>query len=201
MIHTVAARPRSQATRLLHLTLLLAVLFQLASSQFIYFPMPGDPPTLLFTLHEYLGLTSIAILGAFWLWTLIRHGETRLGRLIPWFSAPRLRAVWGDARAQLRRLARFQAPDDADGALASAVHGLGLLAVSAMVLTGTVFFVARGTPLSHIAMSGHKLIANLVWAYLFAHAGLAILHHLLGSDIFARMFWPRHARPERTPAE
>ena len=70
------------------------------------------------------------------------------------------------------------------------MHGLGLLAVTAMAATGTVWFFTHGTPAAHLAMDVHKVVANLVWAYLFAHAGLATVHWLLGSDIFSRMFWP-----------
>jgi len=40
-----------------------------------------------------------------------------------------------------------------------------------------------------------------MWAYLAAHAGLALLHHLLGSDIFSRMFLSRRvvAKVVKTP--
>ncbi len=188
---------RSWVTRALHLLLLLAVPGQLASSEFMRRPFPGDPPGSLYVLHEYAGLASLAVVGAFWAWTLVRRGETRLGRLLPWLSASRLRDAAADIAAQARRMARGRMPDDEDGAFASAVHGLGLLGVTAMAVTGSIFFLMSGTPVAHAALALHKLIANLVWAYLFAHAGLAVLHHLLGSDILSRMFWPgRRRRPE-----
>jgi len=81
--------------------------------------------------------------------------------------------------------------DDRDSALAEAVHGLGLLVVSLMTLTGTIWLLAAtGTPFGHVALNIHKLFANLMWAYLVVHAGLGVLHYLLGSDIFSRMFLP-----------
>ena len=191
---------RSALTRMIHLLLLIVVLHQLIGSEFMQFPFPGDPPSWTFSLHEYAGLVNLAIVAAFWGWTMMRRGETRLGRLLPWFSIARLRDVTADLAAQLRRLVRGRAPDDEDGALASAIHGLGLLAVTAMAVTGGVFFFMQGTPLGRTMLGLHKLIANLVWIYLFAHAGLAVLHHLLGSDIFSRMFWigPRRPSPTRT---
>jgi cytochrome b561 len=163
-------------------------------------PFPGDPPSWMLSLHEYAGLANLAVVAAFWIWTLVRRGETRLGRLLPWFSVLRLRAVLADLAAQLRRLARGHAPDDEDGALASAIHGLGLLAVTAMAVTGSVYLFTEGTHFARTALSLHKLIANLVWVYLFAHAGLAVLHHLLGSDILSRIFWfsPRRRAPDGT---
>lgn len=189
---------RSVATRVIHLLLLLSVVHQLVSSQFIERPFPGEPNSWTFDLHQYVGLASLAVLAAFWGWVMIRRGETRLGRLLPWFSKARCRDVMSDGLTQLRRLGRGRAPDDADGALSSAVHGLGLLVVTAMAVSGTVYFLADGTAWAHDAMAIHKLLAKATYAYLFGHAGLALLHHFLGSDIFSRMFWTRRGgRPDR----
>ncbi|HZS81400.1 MAG TPA: cytochrome b/b6 domain-containing protein [Stellaceae bacterium] len=184
-----AHRARSHVTRLVHHILLLLVLHQLIGSEFMRFPFPGEAPSRTFSLHEYLGMANLAIVAAFWVWAIVRRGETRLGRLLPWFSIASLTEVLTDFSAQLRRLAHGRAPDDENGAFASAVHGLGLLAVTAMALSGLVFFIADGTSIARLALRLHKQIANLVWAYLFIHAGLAALHHLLGSDILSRMFW------------
>ncbi len=181
---------RSAATRIVHLLLLLVVLNQLAGSQFMERPEPGDESLSLYLIHQYAGLAGFVVVAAFWIWTLVRRGETSVARLVPWFSLRRLRDVGADLAMQAKRVSRGHGPDDNDGALASSVHGLGLLAVTAMAATGSIWFFTHGTPAAHLAMSAHKVIANLVWAYLFAHAGLAVLHWLLGSDIFSRMFWP-----------
>lgn len=181
---------RSPLTRVIHLLLLIVVLHQLIGSEFIQFPFPGEPPSWTFSLHEYLGLVNLAIVAAFWAWTMARRGETCLGRLLPWFSIARMRDVIADLASQLRRLAQGQAPDDEDGALASAIHGLGLLAVTAVAATGALFFFTAGTHFAHTMLGLHKLLSNFVWIYLFAHAGVAVLHHLFGSNIFSRMFWP-----------
>lgn len=182
---------RSRTTRVIHLLLLSSVIAQLTTSQFMRRPFPGETPAATYTWHEYVGLGSLGIVGAFWLWTMIRHGETRLGRLLPWLSSAGRSAVFGDAAAQLRLMARLKAPGDEDGALASAVHGLGLLVVTAMAVTGTVYYFGPHSLIGRPALTLHKVLANLTWAYLIGHAGLALLHHLLGSDIFSRMFWKR----------
>jgi cytochrome b561 len=187
---------RSQTTRVLHLGLLLLILHQLIGNQFMHRPFPGDPPSLIWDLHEYLGMVSLVVVGAFWVWTLVRRRETPIGRLLPWFSVERLRDVWDDTTAQLRRLLRLRAPDDEDGAMASAVHGLGLLVVTAMAGTGTIYFLTSGV-FAHDVLTLHKLMSKLMYAYLFAHAGLAVLHHLLGSDILSRMFWGGRAGARR----
>ena len=196
-----ATPPHSTATRALHLVLLLTVLHQLIGSQFMERPFPGDPASWVFDVHQYAGLASLAVVGGFWAWTFARRGETRLERLLPWFSAGHRRMVVADLADQLGRLLRGRAPDDRDGALASATHGLGLLAVTGMVLTGTLYFVADGTQAAHYALLAHKLLANAMWAYLVAHAGVALLHEALGGRVLRRMFGTgrRHNGDQASP--
>ncbi len=181
---------RSQTTRALHLTLLLAVLYQLISSELIERPLPGEAPSTLYMLHQYIGMASLAIVCAFWLWALVRHGETSIAKLLPWFSPRGILTVVDDVVGQVHAILTKDFSGDSSGALASAVHGLGLLVVTAMASTGTVWFFSGGS-VAHDAMTLHRLVANLMWAYLIGHAGLATLHHLLGSDILKRMFWIR----------
>ncbi len=182
---------RSHATRILHVLLLLSVINQLLSSQLMHHPLPGDPPPALFALHEYVGMASLVFVLVFWLWALIRHGETKIDRLFPWLCPSSIRAVFRDAVVQFRGILRADPFVESDGAFASAVHGLGLVTLTAMAATGTVFFLTNGSIVAHDAMKLHKLIANLMWAYLFGHAGIAVLHHLLGHDVIKRMFWLR----------
>lgn len=190
---------RSNATRALHLLLLLAVIYQLASSQFMSRPFPGDAPSTLYALHEYIGMASFGLVLIFWLWTLVRRGEIKIGRLFPWFSPRAIAAVIRDAVAQLVSLLQRDPLAESDGALASAVHGLGLLALTGMAATGTLYFVLSGARTGHLALDLHRTIANLMWIYLFGHAGIAVLHHLLGHDILRRMFWLRRGITITTP--
>jgi cytochrome b561 len=152
--------------------------------------LPGDAPSTLYMLHEYVGMASLAVVCTFWLWTLVRHGETSLANLVPWLSPRRIAAIFDDVIDLINAIRRRDFSGESSGALASAVHGLGLLIVTAMAATGIVLFFSGGS-VAHDAMALHRLIANLMWAYLIGHAGLATLHHLLGSDILRRMFWIR----------
>jgi cytochrome b561 len=174
----------------MHLVLLLAVLHQLVSSKVIDRPLPGEAPSTLFLLHEYVGLASLVIVCAFWLWALVRHGETSFAKLFPWLSPRSIAAIFEDCVDHIHALLRRQVFHEGSGALASAAHGLGLLIVTAMAATGTVVFFSGGM-VFHYAMSLHRVIANLMWAYLIGHGGIAALHHLMGSDILRRMFWIR----------
>ena len=69
---------RSWLTRAIHFLMLLVVLHQrLVGSQFIERPLPGDTPAWPYMLHEYIGLTGLVVVAMFWLWALLRRGETQ----------------------------------------------------------------------------------------------------------------------------
>ena len=199
---------RSQATRALHLLLLFAVLHQVISSKVISRPLPGDAPSTLYMLHEYIGMATLVIVLTFWVWTLVRNGETRLAALFPWLSPRRIRAIVDDGMDQLHAVRAGEWSGESSGSLASAIHGLGLSIVTVMGVTGTVLFFSHGL-VAHHAMDYHRFAANFMWAYLIGHAGMALLHHLLGSDVVRRMFWLRRGitisaatpEPEFSPSD
>lgn len=191
--------PPAHLTRVLHLAILVCVVNQLLTSQFMGLPFPGMGQSRLFVLHEYIGMGSLGLVLLFWLWTLIRHGETRLVRLFPWFSPRAIADVLRDAWAQAKSLFDRDPLAENDGAFASAVHGLGLLNLTGLAVSGTVYFVMRGTITSFDALRLHAALGNLMWAYLIGHAGIAALHHLLGHDILRPMFWIHRGITITTP--
>jgi cytochrome b561 len=184
---------RSLPTRLLHALLAVAIIHQLAVSQFMTHPRPGRPGDFGVELHTWVGLASFAIVLAFWLWTLLRRREHGFVDLVPWFSAARRGAVLADLRHHLDSLKRLSLPDPGtETPLASAVHGLGLLTATAMAATGTLaWFLSapdgRIAAPGRLALEVHEVFANRMWAYLVAHAALAVLHEALGHGTLRRM--------------
>ena len=182
----------STITRVLHGGLAVLVLNQLLLS----LAMDDDGHGvggLLYELHEYMGLVTAGTLVLFWLWALARRGETPLGMLVPWFSPSRVRAVIADLGRQTGALARFRLPGpDGPSPLASAVHGLGLLALTGAGATGAVYFGLGGADaggwMGETSEELHEAFGTLMWLYLAGHAGLAVLHMLSGRDIVRRMF-------------
>lgn len=178
---------RSVLTKLLHAALLLSVLWQLAASGLIEPPRAGQPGNLFYEIHEVVGLTTLGLVFAFWLWAAVRRHETPLAVLWPWFSSRRRAAVLVDLRAHAAQLVRLRRPPaEAHSALASAVHGLGLLSALAMGATGG-WLITRDVPAGWV-LAAHKAISNLMWAYVVGHAGLAIVHHATGHPVLQRMF-------------
>ena len=115
-------------------------------------------------------------------------------------SGQALAALWSDSLRHLKALLSLRLPEFVEDApLPSAVHGLGLLLMSVMALSGAVWFVtwlerAQRGGLGSFAMQMHHLFANLVWVYLMGHAGLGLLHHLLGEASLGRMWSLRDDR-------
>lgn len=189
--------PRSLFTRILHTALTIAILHQLVVSWFMERPRPGGGGNLGYELHQAIGLASIGILGLFWAWTVVRQREHGLADLLPWFSVQRRRAVLQDIAKHARSLVQCRLPDPEDETpLASAVHGLGLLAATAMALTGLAVFVMMGQDGALVGpgrlfLDVHRVAANAMWAYLIGHAALALLHQVAGHLVLERIFLGR----------
>ncbi|MFL5337060.1 MAG: cytochrome b/b6 domain-containing protein [Geminicoccaceae bacterium] len=184
-------------TRLLHLLLAGGIVLQLADSQLMRVPRPGRELTALqgsaFAVHQWVGLAMAVVIVLFWLWLTLRRVGTAPGQLFPWFSARRLRAVRTDLAGYARAATRLSLPDpETSGALAGALHGLGLLIALAMAPTGTIGWLAwdQSAAMSSFApgvFEVHGAIANLMWAYVIAHVGATVLHELVGHRLLRRM--------------
>lgn len=174
------------ATRLVHAGLAVAIILQLLTSLPMEPPEPDRAGNWYFQVHQYSGLAAFCFIFAFWLVLTLRSKGTAPGALFPWFSRARLTALRTDARRHLSALvSRRLPPHDEHAPLPSAIHGLGLLLMSAMALSGTIYyFINSGDPDAGGAVGAvmfvHRTLANLVWAYLIGHAGLALVHHYLG---------------------
>jgi cytochrome b561 len=193
-------------TRLFHAGLALAVIIQLASSQFMQTPRPNRPPNSAFDVHEYSGLAAFAFIFGFWVVLAFRRQGTEHGLLLPWFSAARRAALWSDIKTQLRTLKSLRLPVYEDNSpLASAVHGLGLLLMTAMAGSGVLYYLTatadgRVGSFVGLAMEVHGLLGNVVWAYLIGHASLAIIHHYTqGLDL--RVMWSLRRAKESNGAK
>lgn len=180
---STATTRHTRATRIAHMGLAAAIIVQLTTSLVFVAPSPARAGNLWYEVHEYGGLTAFAFVLAFWIVLTARRAGTAPGLLFPWLSKTRIGDVMKDAKGHAAALVRFRLPQfEEHGPLASAVHGLGLLLMTTMALTGTVYyFVNSGNPdaggLVGLLMIVHKTLANLVWAYLIGHAGLAVVHH------------------------
>jgi cytochrome b561 len=187
-----------RVVRRLHAGITLAAVIQLLTSQIMQVPQPGraplEPQHVFFVMHECSGMTLVTLLVLHWLWVSAGHVAGGWGHLYPWFSRSRLRALLASLQAlpAWLRKGRSLEPEAMDP-LAGAVHGLGLLTITAMALTGAAMVLGMGPGGSmggflRAVRWAHGFIANLMWAYVIGHVAMAMLHQMRGERLLTKMF-------------
>lgn len=183
----------SRPLQWIHGLLAVAVTVQLLVGSFMQSPQPGRPDGFGFRSHEVMGALILVLIVIHWAWS-IGHPEEGIRHLFPW-SQDGLRRAGADLRGIARHFA-LPHGGPRDRSLIGMVHGLGLLAITAMVLLGGVFFVARaagaGQPLLELIEGTHDVFAVITWIYWGGHLAAVVLHGLLGQPVWGRMFGSRH---------
>lgn len=187
-----------RVVRFLHAGMALAVVIQMLSSLVMQVPQPGrvplEPQHAFFLIHEASGLTLVTLLVLHWLWDLSGHVAGGWGHLFPWFSRARLRALLAALKALPTWLRDSSAVDEeVMYPLVGAVHGLGLLTVTAMALTGATMVLGMGPggslgTILRTVRWAHEFVANFMWAYVIGHVAMALLHQARGERLITKMF-------------
>ena len=184
----------SRATKVLHGALALAVGTQLLTSLIMQAPRPKHPGNVYFVVHEVSGLSAALFVLLFWGVVFSRKVGTDVGRLVPWFSAARRQALADDAGVLWRTKCQHHLLRFAEASpFSAALHGLGLLLMTAMAGTGLIYELAsvvgfQDPLVVEWSMAAHSLLANLVWVYLIGHGLMALQHHY-GGDQDLRVMW------------
>ncbi|MDE2346130.1 MAG: cytochrome b/b6 domain-containing protein [Gammaproteobacteria bacterium] len=180
----------SRPLRLLHFSLAVAVTIQLFVGSFMRSPHTGRPDTFGFETHEILGFTILVLVLLHWLWSAT-HPTEGLRHLFPWSGAG-LRRVTGEFWQALRYRQLPPGGPGLDGGLAGFVHGLGLLSITAIALTGGTFYLVRmagaGRNALEIIEDIHDTFAVIAWIYWSGHLAITVLHSLFGHPTFKGMF-------------
>ncbi|MDJ0391013.1 cytochrome b/b6 domain-containing protein [Roseomonas sp. E05] len=187
-----AAHEPATGTRLAHLAVAALVAAQLTTGSIMSSPMEGGGGgDVWFLAHRLVGLGAVGAVALLWWAALVRPGRRAVspGALFPWFSAGRRAALRADALRAARKLRAARLPQAADtgAALAPAVHGLGLLVVAAVALTGALGWFGGLEAL----LALHSALVTVLWAYLGGHVGVALIHELSGEGRLGYMFLAR----------
>jgi cytochrome b561 len=187
-----------RTTRWLHAGIGLGVSVQLCTSFLMDVPSPGqpfvEPGYHFFLVHRWSGICVVTLVILHWLWGLGGHVMGGWGHLFPWFSRSRFRGLISDVKYVPKWLhGDLPAQKEETIPLAGAIHGLGLLALSAMAVSGTTIFFGMGphgfmNPLVAVVREGHMLMGNILWVYFFGHVGISVLHQLRGDRLITNMF-------------
>ena len=181
----------SLQTRFLHVGLVLTVSAQLFIS--LIMTSPDDTGSafskLAFEAHEIVGLTALGIVLLHWIWSIYGHSDGGIKHLLPVSKQARQQVL-----EDLQGIKHGKLPETGKkGGLIGLVHGLGLLAVTGIAITGGFLFVLfpeTGEPgvLAEFFAELHEGIAVLVWTYWISHGGIALFHHFSGHDVLRKMF-------------
>jgi len=189
----------SLPTRILHLGLVLTISAQLFISLIMEEPNETSSGIahLAFNAHEVIGLVALLIVLSHWVWSVFNQSSEGIKHLFPW-KGDALRQVQDDLKAI--RHGNFPSTSK-HGGLIGLIHGLGLLAVTGIAITGGVLFLIfpeTGEPgwIADAFAETHELFATLVWTYWIGHGGMAILHRVNGHELLRNMF-SLNAKKER----
>ncbi len=179
-------------TRVLHLGIAVTVSLQLLISLVMEAPDETDASALAlsaFEAHEIVGILALFFIAAHWLVSIADHSKHGLSHLFPWTGE-----AWGSVKSDLRALRQGKLPETGPRAgLPGFVHGLGLLAITGMAISGGILFFIfpeSGEPstMADMIAETHESISSLAWAYWIGHAGTALAHHFSGHDALKKMF-------------
>lgn len=182
--------------RWLHASLAFLISAQLLSSLVMQVPRPGRERLITalgsssFQLHRLTGMIVLLILCMHWVWSLSGHLPGGLAHLFPWADRKRISHIIADIKLILQlRIRDFPM----ESTLAGAVHGLGLIVASLMVLTGAFLYfgispAGEMSSFVHSMKKAHELIAKLMWAYLIGHVSMGTLHQWIGHKTVSEMF-------------
>ena len=194
--------PYDRLTRWLHVGLVLGIPLQLFSEEFMKHRVTimehGVPRARtameanFFAMHEAIGIALFSLIVVHILWSITRAGGG-LGRLFPYFSTGGLGALLKELQQVPGWLSGKLHETAEESVLAGAVHGLGLLLVLGMSLTGVIIFFgmdeASGnmTGVTRDIAEVHEALGSLIWAYLIGHVGMVVLHRIKGHDLLSRI--------------
>jgi cytochrome b561 len=180
----MSASKYDPVTRWLHAALALGVIVELGLLSVMRVPPgPGlgvrDWHREAFEIHCRVGPIVAVLCALHWTWISLPLARPGVGYLFPWWRAERRPVLL----QELRNLLRLKTPaSDELSPLVGSIQGLGLCAVSASVLGGTVsylgYFMRVPVPASVLHGAALELIVTswLVWPFVVGHALMALWH-------------------------
>ena len=161
--------------RFLHITILCLVLSQIIVSNFMGFYDNGEvsQKTVEYYgtwIHIGTGLTLLPLTFVFIFIELKRHG---IKYFFPYFYGN-----FSQLKKDFQHLKKFELPEPDAYGIAAIVQGLGLGALTLVVLSGLTWVLSwiYVTPLADSIKELHELFTGLIEAYVVGHGGMGVLH-------------------------
>ncbi|HID37405.1 MAG TPA: cytochrome b/b6 domain-containing protein [Ghiorsea sp.] len=194
-----------KVTRLLHWGFALLIPLQLLSEELMKRPKPGrirtESQAFFFDMHEWVGMLALTLVLMRLTWALMSK-EASWSRLFPYFSSESRQLLPSRLKDEMAGWLKGKfAETGQQSPVSGIVHGLGILLVLALGITGAVMLYGMEESgamlgLVHLAKETHEFLGELLWIYIIAHVGMAILHTLLGHPVLRRMFFFKDKRAD-----
>ena len=178
LIETLLQYLRERQTpvvRFLHMTVLLMVLSQLVSSNFIGF---SDDGAISKKFIEYYGTWVHIITGAvllaivlIFVFTVFRTHGIR-------YFFPYIFNDFKQLKEDVVLMKQLKLPEANPSGIAAVVQGLGLSALLLVLISGLTWFILwnYGVTWSEVLKEAHELLTGLVITYVVGHGAMGILH-------------------------
>ena len=161
--------------RNLHITILCLVLSQIIVSNFMGFTDNGEisKKTVEYCatwIHIGTGLSLLPITFIFIYIEIKRHG-------IMYFF-PYVYGNFSQLKKDIQQLKQFKLPEPSAYGMAAIVQGLGLGALTLVILSGSTWFISwiYMAPWADSIKELHELLTGLIEAYVLGHGGMGLLH-------------------------
>lgn len=159
-------------------------------------PEPGKVVVLgtrIFYIHIWFSGWVVFVLAAVYA-MLMTDDPDGLGMLVPWFSAKRRKAFFKAVRVEIPGMFRGRlAPLEPKSPLAGGIHGLSIMALLGLGLTGSYVQLGVRSDGSMAAdmllfLEIHQWFAVFVWIFLAGHIFMVIYHLAVGHEGIREMF-------------
>jgi len=175
MIYGYLRERQPPAVRFLHITILCLVLSQIIVSNFMGFTDNGEisKKTVEYYgtwIHIATGLSLLPLTFVFVYIELKRHG---IKYFFPYFYGD-----FSQLKKDIKQLKQFKLPEPSAYGIAAIVQGLGLGALTLVILSGFTWFLSwiYMAPWADSIKEFHELLTGLIEAYVLGHGGMGMLH-------------------------
>jgi len=166
---------QSTTVRFFHFAILVLVISQIITSNFMGFTSTGEIKKNLVDFygtwtHIVTGLTLFPLAFAFIFVELKTHGFN--------YFFNYLSGDFSQIKKDISQIKQLKLPDANANGIATLVQGLGLGALALVLLTGSAWFLSwiSGAPWAKSIKELHELMTGLIEAYVAGHGFMGLLH-------------------------
>jgi len=182
--------------RIMHIFIILTVFTQLLTELFMQVPKPGESMDkltgLIFSAHEIMGMVVLIIMIIYLM--IVGDNEQHRNRLFPWLLPEGRTGLITEFKRDVPGWFKgtLAKPEDAH-LIAGSVHGLGVILVFLLGLTGCIIYLGMKhdgsmPPAIKSIRELHELLGTLLWIFIIGHLLMAAAHQFKGHRVLQGMF-------------